>query len=482
MAEWETVGKSNDGWENIGGWETIDGWETVSPTVGLEENWKALDSAVRDVADLVVTAPNILAGGVMRQLGDWTGSEVLQNAGDNVFDRMKQTQEMIRQGEKRPQTVAGKAITNAIPVGIAAMAGPAGIGAVLPAGFAKTGQSLLDQGVDIGTANAVAGVDTVSNVAGAFVPGGRLVQAGANLGTGMLGDVIDQKILQSQGYDKVAEGYDPFTVDRRISDALVGGLMPPQTQRQSPDIQYKKAPKTPELPMWDGLKDINDQITVRNTTESSILDMLSRQSNLDTDYAKQLQKDLLTARNERIQLELAKGQLEVTMGVSKPTPDIDPKARNENGLTQRQQRYVDDLQRIVDALTAKRNAELQLDSSTTLFKDLIDEYTTRIDEIKTEAKNLPEFEQGGNRTEVNRILMSTDFSSYSIEKLDSMIQKKLDRINKVEDEDLAALMRQELGHLYETRAEKLTDNVVDSADSIQKTTPLESRIPETEVS
>jgi hypothetical protein len=207
----------------------------------LEETWNTVDSGVRDIADLVVTAPNLLFGGLARSAGQLTGSDTLTNLGESMFSNMEETQKVLHEGEQRPETLAGKVVTNAAPIVASIPLGGAGIGTALTAGFAKQGSGLVQQGVDASTARNVAALDTAGNAAGALVPGGRIVQALANPVVGTATDAVNQRVLQSKGYDEVAEQYDPLNLERRLTDAVVGAALPGVKPKKKVDVPINKA-------------------------------------------------------------------------------------------------------------------------------------------------------------------------------------------------------------------------------------------------
>lgn len=203
-------------------------------------------SVASDIGNMVVTAPNLLAGGLLNVVG-------AQEAGDDFFRRMEQTQEMITNNESRPQTLPGKVATGVAPVLGAVATGGGAIPTLVTAGFGNQGANLVKQGVDSNTASTVAGIDTGGNLLGAFVPGGRAVQAMANPAFGGFTDAINQKILQSNGYDKVAEQYDPTSIERRLTDAVTGAVLPPNLRpKETQEVKPTETPK-PNVPPFDEL-------------------------------------------------------------------------------------------------------------------------------------------------------------------------------------------------------------------------------------
>jgi len=207
--------------------------------------------AASNIGNLIVTTPNLMAGGLLNKFADVTGSKTARELGDDFFKRMEETNQAIAlDTENAPQSLPGKVVAGAAPViGAVAMGGGA-IPAMLASGFGSMGQSQVQQGVDSTTAATVAGIDTAGNLAGALVPGGRIVQALANPVAGGATDAVNQQILKSQGYDKVAEGFDPLNPERRLTDAFVGGILPPGLRNKPEEVVQKPKVDIPqkELP------------------------------------------------------------------------------------------------------------------------------------------------------------------------------------------------------------------------------------------
>lgn len=175
---------------------------------------RAIDTGVRNIADIATTLP-LLAGGGLASL-------VSQDAGDEIFRRMNTVQKMIHEGESTPESTLGKIGANAMPM-VASMAlGPAGIGTMMAGGIGRSGQHLVEQDVDPSTAAVASGIDVGTNLAGALVPGGILAQSGANVAAGGAGDYLVQQYLKSKGYDEVSKQYDPLDPVRRGTDLAVG--------------------------------------------------------------------------------------------------------------------------------------------------------------------------------------------------------------------------------------------------------------------
>ena len=289
----------------------------------LPEAARSLDTAARGIADMVVTTPNLLLGGIQGALG-------FEDARDATFKRMEDTQKILHAGEVKPQTLVGGAVAGAAPVLAAVPLGGAGIGTMLTAGFGKQGQQLVSEGVDPTTAAAVAGIDTAGNLAGALVPGGRIAQAVANPVFGAGTDVVNQQVLQKMGYDQVAEQYDPLNPERRLTDAIVGGVLPPPVKAKETSTSDQKSrtygeysTDTKETP-YGSRNDVLGAIEARKTNKQGIVEQLKRQQDPSSEYSMMLMDELVRVDNEIKVLEEQVGLREKevpTVEQTKPVED-----------------------------------------------------------------------------------------------------------------------------------------------------------------
>jgi hypothetical protein len=191
----------------------------------LPEVARTVDTGVRNLADMAVTLPLMVGGGL--------ASLVSKDAGDEIFKRMETAQEMLHEGEVRPESLLGKVVSNLIPMTAGIAGGGTGMATMLLGGGAKSGQHLINAGVDPKTAAIASGIDVGTNLAGAGAKGGRVVQGLVNVGVGAGSDWLVQKYLEEKGYNEVAKNYDPFDVERRLTDFGAGMMVPPRKPRES---------------------------------------------------------------------------------------------------------------------------------------------------------------------------------------------------------------------------------------------------------
>lgn len=225
-----------------------------------EEALATAKQAASNIGNLVVTTPNMIGGGLLNRIADVTGSTTARDLGDTMFSNMERTNEaMALAPENAPQSMVGKVAAGAAPIiGAVAMGGGA-IPAMVASGFGSSGQNLVKQGVDSTTASKVAGIDTAGNLAGAFVPGGRIVQALANPVAGAGTDYVNQQVLDNLGYGEVAKQYNPLDPERRLTDMAVGAVLPPNLRnRQQP--QEVPKPQVEVKPQEQPTNAIRDQL------------------------------------------------------------------------------------------------------------------------------------------------------------------------------------------------------------------------------
>lgn len=92
-----------------------------------------------------------------------------------------------------------------------------------------TGKRLVDEGVDARTAGLVAATEGLATYGGAQIPilGKTLGQrvftgAAGNLGVGLGTTFAEQKLLEGNGYEELAQQYDPLDPEGRAVDLLMG--------------------------------------------------------------------------------------------------------------------------------------------------------------------------------------------------------------------------------------------------------------------
>ena len=123
----------------------------------------------------------------------------------------------------------GKVLGGVSEMALPLMAGGGNPQLLVAGGTASSGKELIDQGVDIGTAGAIAAAEGAVTYAGFKLPflGKSLalkMATGAvgNLALGAGATELERQILESRGYQELAQNYDPLDPTARTVDFLTG--------------------------------------------------------------------------------------------------------------------------------------------------------------------------------------------------------------------------------------------------------------------
>jgi len=215
MAEWETVGKSDDGWEDI------DGWETVSPKKRDTTKVEDYQIGLYNAAAPVVKWGGMVAGAVPSYLGDTETADKIYKGMDET---LKSMEDYWVPKDAEQKTFGGKALS---------------VGTTLPQQLlsfpfspAETGKTLVDAGEDggwNGTAQGGAALDTLGNVVGVALPGsvgGSLIKkfiTGA-ISNAVQDTAVKQAISAQAKTETGQKAFEP-TVESAALAAMVGGPM-----------------------------------------------------------------------------------------------------------------------------------------------------------------------------------------------------------------------------------------------------------------
>lgn len=168
------------------------------------------------------------------------GKGVLMNlfgnteAADRAFNRMKSQQATIEQWRKEnteglqaPGRVAGTALGALSNLPEALTIGPARL---------TTGA--IEEGATNTQALGIAAVQGATNLAGAVVPGGRAVQAAANVATGSAGDFATSRLAKIMGLDKTAKQFEEQATDPEALAVygVTGAAFPPNIKPKKPNV------------------------------------------------------------------------------------------------------------------------------------------------------------------------------------------------------------------------------------------------------
>ena len=270
MSDWETVGSSNDGWEDVGGWETVSPKKrdtTLSEDFGI---------GMANVASPLIKWGGLVAGAGAGLVGaDETQDKIYKG----MEDTLKSTQDYWVPKDAEQQTFGGKAasVLSTLPMQLLSF----------PFSPADTGKTLVDAGEDggwNGTAQGGAALDTLGNLAGVALPGaigGSLLKkfaSGAAINAAQE-SLVKGAISAQATTEKGKKAFEP-TLEGAALAAMVGGPMGMVTPSRKGTEPTAKPP-IPEVDKVDpsikadGLTTSSGELVLLNRAYNSSLDKLS---------------------------------------------------------------------------------------------------------------------------------------------------------------------------------------------------------------
>lgn len=302
MSDWETVGKSNDGWEDVGGWETVSPPKrktTLAENVGVSLN---------TAAQPFVKGAGLLAGGVATALGD-------TDTADSIYKKMEDTVQSMDDywnPKDAEQSFGGKLQGMGMTL-------PAQMLGMLASPF-DTGQSAVKAGESLDTARLATGIDTVGNMAGLLLPAGVGKTFGKQVISGGLGNAAQDLATRAaisgiSETKKMKEMFEPTAESAAIAGIIGMGWggknfldsagAPQITTGKS---SYKK-PKVEETKYDLSVdKDLDNAITVRESAITAIEAQLARQPDKTNEFSQRLLADLKQKIDEVNSLYAARGK------------------------------------------------------------------------------------------------------------------------------------------------------------------------------
>jgi len=270
MSDWETVGSSNDGWEDVGGWETVSPKKrdtTLSEDFGI---------GMANVASPLIKFGGLVAGAGAGLVGaDETQDKIYKG----MEDTLKSTQDYWIPKDAEQQTFGGKATSaiSTLPMQLLSF----------PFSPADTGKTAVDAGEDGswgGAAGGAVALDTLGNLAGVALPGGmggsllKKFASGAAINAAQE-TYIKKAIQNSLETEKGKKAFEP-TWEGAALAGIVGGPMGMATPSRKGTEPTAKPP-IPEVDKVDpsikadGLTASNGELVLLNRAYNSSLDKLS---------------------------------------------------------------------------------------------------------------------------------------------------------------------------------------------------------------
>lgn len=319
MSDWETVGKSNDGWEDVGGWETVSPPKrktTLAENVGISLN---------TAAQPFVKGAGLLAGGLASAVG-------ATDTADSIYKTMEDTTKSMDEywnPKDAEQSFGGKLQGMGMTL-------PAQMLGMLASPF-DTGQTAIQSGETLNKAQLATGIDTLGNIAGLALPAGMgkglIKQAVSGAVGNAAQDVATRAAISGISDTKgMQEKFEPNAESAAIAGMIGAGFGAKNHLDYSPPINIKKETSAYDKPKLDlpptnykVMQDVDNAIAVRNQNIKAIEEHLTRQKDPESDYAIKLKEDLVKQTYELTELQAYKGELVnlVPDEVSRNVPEID---------------------------------------------------------------------------------------------------------------------------------------------------------------
>lgn len=419
MSSWETVGSSNDGWEDVGG------WETVSPTKRNTTFLENVGIGLKDAAIPVVKAAHLIGGGAFGALG----ADELRDASYKQMEETTKNMEDYWTPKDAEQNFIGK-LTGTVATLPAQML-------AMPFSAADTGQRMVQAGESIENAQKATLIDTAGNVAGIALPasmsGGLATRVLTGAGGNMAQDYLTRKAIQGVAETPEMQKHWENTPETLAMSGILGGgfgaigSTPTKTKTDGDTTPTKENPYTSvakeKAPVeYDVINDVRDQYNV-SKAESEVLQKKLDQPNLPEDMRDRYLDDL--NRELGIQRELGQllGMEEIPQGrtgeaptvvepkaIPEPKPEFVPETdRDAVGAAVAAKDYESMPSRYVDsAITTKQNKLESLDQALQ-NPNLLPEHALNVqdlrDRVASELQHLQEVRQ--------RQAMREDQTAYS---------------------------------------------------------------------
>jgi len=248
---------------------------------------------MRGAAD-IASAATLATGGAV---GMFEGGALPEHASDRVFkfydDYIKPARDFWTPD---PETVsgAGRLLGGITSLAPSLMLGPGAVPALLGSSTLNTSADLVEAGVDATTATGLGVLQGVTTWAMIALPGAgktlaqTLALIGLNPVTGFLQEGASKLALESQGYEKQAEMFNPFDPVNRTLDLVLGGIfggmahygkareaMPKQFEDaiDTAALAQKTAKSSPFAPEFTGGHLMAFNKAVNDLTEGKLVDI-----------------------------------------------------------------------------------------------------------------------------------------------------------------------------------------------------------------
>lgn len=228
MAQWETLSKKDDGWEDL------DGWETIEPKKRNTTFGEDIGIGWGNAASTAVKGLGLIGGGVTAQFD--------QDTADSIFKGTDELAKSVKDywtPQDAEQGFGGKvaSMVGSLPGQLLAM----------PFSPADTGTEMLNAGETLPKAVTGTALDTAGNIAGVAIPGGFGKGLLSKFVTGAASNTAQDTAVRLgiQGIadtEKIKKDFAP-TAETAGLAAVLGGPMGMMTPNARPDVQPQPKPE-----------------------------------------------------------------------------------------------------------------------------------------------------------------------------------------------------------------------------------------------
>jgi len=357
MSEWETVGKSSDGWEDVS-----NDWETVSPPIEK----KRKTSFGEDIQIGLGGAGATAAKGVGMVLGGMAENPFINPAslfkdgeGDKYFELGDKLSQSVKDywlpKDQYEQGLGGKLVGTILTLPEQMLA--------MPFSPADTGSTMLEQGESLPRAMAGAGIDAVGNAVGAALPGAMgktlatkvLSGAGINATQDYLTKSAIQDIAEKQGTKDI---YQPTWEDAAVQGIIGGGFGALGGNTKDTTPVKKPAPPVDETKSKPVEAQLFEQ--VKKQIDLTIDNTIKQIEDLTTGTLDESKSAVISGLNEKLaKLADQKEQVDRILRGEEPIPNVDGDALRQRILAEKKARNptqqlgeptLEDVQRIDEIL------------------------------------------------------------------------------------------------------------------------------------
>lgn len=346
-----------------------------------------------------------------------------------------------------------------------------GMGMTLPAQMLgmlaspfDTAQTAIQSGETQNKALAATGIDTIGNMAGLALPAGvgkgLIKQAISGAVGNAAQDVATRAAISGISDTKgMQEKFEPNAESAAIAGMLGAGFGTKNHLDYSPPVNIKTGKSQYDKPKLDVpetdykvMQDVDNAIAVRNQNIKAIEEHLARQKDPDSDYALKLKEDLVKQTYELTELQAYKGELVNLVPDNTPKTDVEaPRideqlqveyAAREDELNALENEYRD-LSKKGAALTAEQRTRLQeVEARYAEVSDFLEQNAGKLFGEEPEVKQNQQaegdteaprqsFEPLHDRYAVNEAVMNRDYSNFSPNILEKMLENKQRKIDEV---------------------------------------------------